>query len=594
MQTLIRNFSIIAHIDHGKSTLSDRIIEICNNIKLKKHEKRILDNLETEKKRGITIKSQSIQLQYKFQNIIYYFNLIDTPGHIDFSYEVSRALYASEGVLLLIDATQGIESQTLSHYNIAKKLNLQIIPIINKIDLLQNNINILYKQINDLLNIKKKDILICSAKTGYGIKKIIRTIITKISPPKGIQSKPLQALIIDKYYNEYIGVYLLVKVYNGIIKSDLSIKLIKDKKNYKINKIFINKPQITPKHQLSCGEVGWIVCNTKNLLNLPIGSTITTTYNSSIHKLPVFDKIIPKVYASIYPKHKYNFNYFKKTLIKLNANDPSLTLETIHTPLLGYGYKCGFLGLFHIEIIKDRLKTEYNLSINITPPKIKYLIILKNKKKIYIDNPIDYPNNNYINITKEPICICNITTPITYLSNIINICIKKRGIKKNIFIYDKNAVLQYKIPMIEIITNFINELKSISHGYANFEYFFWKFKKTHLIIIDILINKTKFYGLSIFIHKTHLKKYNKTYLNQIKKLISPQQFVITIQLVNNNTVIASTHIKALRKNVTAKCYGGDITRKKKLLLKQKKGKKKLKQMNNFSLPKNIFFKILKI
>ncbi len=594
MQTLIRNFSIIAHIDHGKSTLSDRIIEICNNIKLKKHEIRILDNLETEKTRGITIKSQSIQLQYKFQNIMYQFNLIDTPGHIDFTYEVSRALYASEGVLLLIDATQGIESQTLYHYNIAKKLNLQIITIINKIDLLQHNIDILYTQIYDLLNIKKKDILLCSAKTGYGIKKIIRTIITNIPPPKGISTKPLQALIIDKYYNDYLGVYLLVKIYNGVIKLNSSIKLIKNKKSYKINKIFIKKPQISQKFHLSCGEVGWIVCNTKKIQNLPIGSTITTVYNSSNHNLPVFEKIIPKIYASIYPKNKQNFNYFKKTLIKLNANDPSLTLEAIHTPLLGYGYKCGFLGLFHIEIIKDRLKTEYNLSINITPPNIKYLIILKNKKKIYIDNPIDYPNKSSIYVTKEPICICNITTPIIYLSKIMNICLKKRGIKKKISIYAKYVVLQYKIPMIEIITNFINELKSISHGYANFEYFFWKFKKTNLIIIDILINKTKIYGLSIFINKTHLKKYNQNYLNKIKKLIPQQQFVITIQLASNNTILASTHIKALRKNVIAKCYGGDITRKKKLLFKQKQGKKKLKKMNNLSLPKNIFFKILKI
>ncbi len=594
MQKYIRNFSIIAHIDHGKSTLSDRIIEKCTGKKIKKNQERILDSMELEKEKGITIKSQSVKLKYKYKNNLYIFNLIDTPGHVDFSYEVSRSLYICEGALLIIDATKGIQAQTIANYNIAKKLNIKIIPVINKIDLINKDIKKIKKQIKNLLNIKSKKIILCSAKKNIGINKIIYNIIKKIPYPKGNKNNPLQALIIDSYFNNYLGAFYLIKIQNGYLKKNEKIKLIKKNKKYKIENIYINKPEKKNYKILKCGEVGWISCNIKKINYIKIGDTITKNKNPSKKILTKFKNINPKIYAGLYPNENKNFIKFKKSIKKLSLNDSSLTFKQENSSIFGFGFRCGFLGKLHLEIIKERLEREYNLNIIITLPTVKYKIIDKKKNTIYIKNPINLPEKNQIKKIKEPISKCNIITPLKYLGKIIKLCINKRGIQKKILFINKNVSLTFEIPNSEIITNFSNKLKSISKGYASFEYSFKKYKESDIVLSEIMINKNKIEGFSILIHKNNILKYSKKIIEIIKNNIQKKQYEINIQALCNNKIITKCHLKALRKNVISKCYGGDISRKKKLLQKQKKGKKRMKKIGNIYISKEIFFKTFKI
>ncbi len=592
----IRNFSIIAHIDHGKSTLSDRIIEICTGIKINKKNSRILDSMEIEKERGITIKSQSVSLKYKLNNKKYKLNLIDTPGHIDFNNEVSRSLYICDGALLLIDATKGIQSQTITNYNIAKKLNIKIIPIINKIDILYNDIKNIKNQIKNILKIKKKKIIFCSSKKGIGIKNIIIKIINNIPYPKGNKNLPLQAIIIDSYFDNYLGIFLLIKIINGNIKKNDIIKIINfNKKNYRIKTIHIYIPKKKNINKLYCGEIGWISCNIKitKYFN-PIGKIITNYKNKDLIKISKFKKIKPQVYASIYPENNKNFLYFKKSIEKLSLNDYSFTFKPENSYLLGNGFRCGFLGILHIEIIKERLEKEYNLNIIITSPMILYKIVTKKNKILYIENPNKLPLKNEIKEIHESISICKIITPQIYCGKIINLCINKRGKQKKILYYNNNNVyLKYEIPTYEIITNFSNIIKSISKGYASFQYKFKKYKKSNIELLEFLINNNKIEGFSILIYKKNIKKYSINIINIIKKNLQRQQFEIKIQSKCNNKIIFSSTIKSFRKNVISKCYGGDITRKKKLLKKQKKGKKKLKKIGNIIIPSKIYFEALK-
>ncbi len=594
MQKYIRNFSIIAHIDHGKSTLSDRIIELCTGKKINKNQQRILDNMELEKEKGITIKSQSVQLKYKYKNNIYKFNLIDTPGHIDFSYEVSKSLYICEGALLIIDATQGIQAQTIANYNIAKKLNIKIIPIINKIDLINKNLKKITKQIKNLLNIKKKKIILCSAKKNIGIKKIIYNIINKIPFPKGNKKYPLQALIIDSYFDNYLGTFLLIKIHNGYLKKNEKIKFINKKKIYNVENIYVNTPKKKKRTHLKCGEVGWISCNIKKINNFNIGNTITKYKNPSKKKINRFKIINPKIYAGLYPNENKNFIKFKKSLKKLSLNDSSLIFKQENSPIFGFGFRCGFLGQLHLEIVKERLEREYNLNIIITLPTVNYKIINKKKETFYINNPINLPNKNEIKNIQEPICICNIFTPSKYLGNIIKLCIDKRGIQKKILFTQNNVNLTYELPISELITNFSSQIKSLSKGYASFEYSFKKYKKSDIVLSEIIINKKKIDGFSILIHRKNIFQYSKKIIEIIKNNILKQQYEINIQALCNNKIITKCNVKALRKNVTSKCYGGDISRKKKLLQKQKEGKKRMKKIGNIFIPQEIFLKTLKI
>ncbi len=585
----IRNFCIIAHIDHGKSTFSDRFIEICNKKKLKNNQQRILDTMDLEKEKGITIKSQCVNLKFKYKNKKYKLNLIDTPGHIDFSYEVLRSLYTCEGALLLIDVTKGIQAQTLFNYNRAKKLKLKILIIINKIDINKSNIKNIKEQIKSILKIKDK-IFICSSKTGYGIKNIIKNIIKKIPHPKGNIKNSLSILIIDSYFNNYLGTFFLIKIKNGYLRKKDNINILNNKKKkYNIKNILIYKPKKKKINKLKCGEIAWICCNIKKIKNNLIGKIINENNNKNY-----FKKSKPQIFANIFPKKNNDFKNLKTSIKKLSLNDSSITYKLINLKLLGFGFKCGFLGTFHIEIIKERLKREYNIYIIITNPTIKFKITIKNKKNIYINDINKLPNFNKIKNIKEPFVKLNIIIPKKYIGKIINLCISKRGKLINIIYFKKNILLKYKIPLLEIITNFSNEIKSITKGYANFNYKFYKYIKSNIVILKVIINNSIINELSTLIHINNIHKEGQRRLNIIKNNIKKQLFDIIIQISCNNKIILKINIKALRKNVIAKCYGGDITRKKKLIQKQKIGKKKMKKIGNIFLSSKIFSNILKI
>ncbi len=594
MTKYIRNFCIIAHINHGKSTFSDRIIEICKKKKLKKNQQRILDNMELEKEKGITIKAQCVNLKFNYKNNIFKLNLIDTPGHVDFSYEVSKSLYVCEGAILLIDIRKGIQSQTLNNYNIAKSLKIKILIVINKIDIKNINIKKIKKQIKKKLNYNNK-IFICSSKTGFGIKKIIKNIIKIIPHPKLNINKSLLGLIIDSYFNNYLGTFFLIKIKSGYIKLNNNIKISNIKKKYNVDNIIINTPNKKKINILKCGEVGWITCKIKKINKNFIGNIIYNNNNKKIDNKKIIKKIKPQIFASIFPKENNNFNNLKISLQKLQLNDPSLTYEIEKSTILGFGFKCGFLGILHIEITKERLKREYNIEILIINPTVIFIIKNKNNKKIYIKDTDEIQFIKNIKYIKEPIVICNIKSNKKYLGNIINICNTKRGKLKNIKYINKNNVsLKYKIPLLEIITNLSNELKSITQGYCNYKYKFYKYKKSNITLLKVIINNKIIYGLSKFIHKNNIKKESIRIINILKKYINKQLFNITIQISCNNKIICRTNIKALRKNVISKCYGGDITRKKKLINKQKKGKKKMEKIGNVLINPKIFSKILKL
>ncbi len=591
----IRNFSIIAHIDHGKSTLSDRIIEICNKKKLKANEQRILDNMELEKEKGITIKAQCVNLKYIYKNKKYFLNLIDTPGHIDFTYEVTKSLSICEGVVLLIDIQKGIQAQTLHNYNIAKKLNLKILIVINKIDLNKKNILNIKKDINDILKIKK-NIYTCSAKTGEGIKNIIINIIKKIPFPKCNIKKPFLAIIIDSFFNSYKGIFLLIKIKNGYIKINDKLKIINNSNIYfYVKEIITNTPHPKKITKLNCGNIAWIICNIKNININFVGLQIIKFNNNKIYNLKnIKSNIIkPQIFANIFSKYNINYSILKKSIQKLSLNDSSFTYESIKSPILGYGFKCGFLGILHIEIIKERLKREYNTKIIVTNPSVIFKINTLKKKLTYISNINKILNIYNIKTIQEPWIICTIKTNNLYIGKIINLCNENRGKYKNI-IYNNNKIsIIYKLPLLEIIYNFSNKLKSITNGYSDFNYKFYKYKYSNIKILQVNINNNIIHGLSQFVHIKNIKKTSHFILNILKNNIKKQLFDITIQILCNNKIINKIVIKALRKNVIKKCYGGDITRKKKLLQKQKLGKKKMKKIGNIYIPVKIFTKVFK-
>ncbi|WP_367670617.1 translation elongation factor 4 [Sodalis-like secondary symbiont of Drepanosiphum platanoidis] len=590
----IRNFSIIAHIDHGKSTLSDRIIQICGGLNKREMSSQVLDSMELERERGITIKAQSVTLSYLSNcNKKYKLNLIDTPGHVDFSYEVSRSLSACEGVLLIIDASQGIEAQTLSSYFFAKKMKLKVITIINKIDLPNINIKQILLDIKNLIGINEKKIIKCSAKTGLGISNVIKHIISDIPPPKGSYLLPLQAIIIDSWFDKYLGIISLIRIKNGNLSLGDTIQCIETKKKYCVDQIGIFTPKRKNCKILYCGEVGWISCGIKKISKNIVGYTLTLANNPSKEKLKKFKKIKPKVYASLFSMRSEDFKYFKDALKKLSLNDSSLFYEPEVSSVLGFGFRCGFLGLLHMEIVKERLEREYKLNIIATIPTVIYKIITSNNI-IYIDSPSKLSNIKNIKEIHEPIAKCYIISPKKYLGKIIILCNKKRGIQKNMIFYSNRVELIYYIPMSEIILDFFDKLKSISHGYASLDYKFKKFKISDIVKLDIIINKIYIDTLSSLIHKNNIIYKAKKSVNNLKLLIPRQQFDISIQASIGNNIISRSTIKQLRKNVLAKCYGGDISRKKKLLKKQKLGKRKMKKIGNIDLPKEVFLSMLNI
>ncbi|HFL8824324.1 MAG TPA: translation elongation factor 4 [Candidatus Azoamicus sp. OHIO1] len=587
----IRNFSIIAHIDHGKSTLADRFIEICNKLEKEKLNL-ILDSMELEKEKGITIKSQCITLNYEFEGNIYTLNLIDTPGHMDFTYEVSRAISACEGAILLIDASQGIEAQTIANYNKAIAKNLKIITVLNKIDLIQADPNLIENEIRTILNIDTNEIPRISAKNGTGVKDLIETIIKTIPHPSGNLNNKLQALIIDSWFNNYLGIIALIKIENGILNKNDKIIIMSTNKIHKVIELGIFNLKKEYKDKLNTGEVGFIVTGSKDTENFPIGDTITLQANPSTLPLTSFQKIKPNIFAGIFTIEPDNFEFLKVALAKLRLNDSSLEYTIQNSNVFGFGFRCGFLGPLHMEIITERLEREYNLKTITTPPSVMFKITLKNGTIKYIDNPNQLPELNLISNILEPIADVNIVTPEKYLGSVIKLCISNRGVQNNIMYTSNQISVKYKIPINEIIFSFCNKLKTISQGFASMEYSFCEFKKADLIKLSILVNKKKIDALEFIIHRNDSYKKGKDIIEILKEIIPKHMFDVTIQAAIENKIIARAVIKALRKNVTAKCYGGDITRKKKLLKKQSLGKKRMKNTGNVEIPQKAFLAIL--
>ncbi|ARC54846.1 hypothetical protein AOQ88_01105 [Candidatus Riesia sp. GBBU] len=585
----VRNFSIIAHVDHGKSTLSDQIMQICGGISKNKVNTRILDFMDLEKERGITIKARSVSLKYfeKSNNINYFINFIDTPGHIDFSFEVFNSLKVSDGVLLLIDASQGIQSQTIEHFNIAKKMNLKVIPVINKIDIPGININCIRREIEDLTKTDANDILICSAKLGIGIENIIKSIIKNIPYPRGKVSSLFQAKVIDSWFDKYSGIFFLVKIENGIVKKGISIKSLTSDQMYKVKEVGIFSPKKVIHETLFCGEIGWISCFEKKSISIKHVDTLVDVCFSGQNVRNNSKNTNYNVYSSLFPVNQDDFNNLESSLDKLNLNDSGFSYihESSHT--FGRGFRCGFFGTLHMEIVQERLKREHGANIVMTSPSITYKVELKTGKEIYINNPNDLTKVNNIKSIYEPVAITEIITTEEYFGEISSLCQSCRGRKISISFCKDKFTLIYEIPFFEIVSGFFSKIKSISSGYASFRYNSIFFKKEDIVCVYILINKKRIDVLSSVLHKKNSLLYARQTVKKLKEFIDRRQFDIVIQASIENRVVAKSIVKRLRKNVVSKCYGGDVNRKKKLLLKQKIGKKMMKKIGNIEFSQEL-------
>lgn len=592
----IRNFSIIAHIDHGKSTLSDRIIQVCGGLHTREMTSQVLDSMDLERERGITIKSQTVMLNYSstINDQSYQLNLIDTPGHVDFSYEVSRSLAACEGAILVIDATQGIEAQTIANYRIAMEMCLEIIVVLNKIDILTADFDRVSQDIQEIIKVDTNNVVRCSAKTGFGISELLERIIYDIPCPKGDPNAPLQALIIDSWFNNYLGVVSLVCIKNGILHKGATLKSMSTGRVYTVDQIGIFTPKQVKRAILSCGEVGWVVYIVKNIIGASVGDTLTLLSRPASLAWPVFKKVQHCVYAGLFPMNPKTQKDFSNALYKLSLNDASLCYEPENSEFLGLGFRCGFLGLLHMEIVQERLRREYLLDLIITAPMVIYEVLAINNKIISIDSPLKLLSLMQIKEIREPIVLCNILFPIRYLGKIMSLCIEKRGIQVAIKYHGEQIELIYQLPMSEIILDFFNRMKSISHGYASFKYEFHHFQPANIVCLEILINKKRVDALAMLVHQDKAVCCGHMLVDKLQSLIPRQQFDIAIQAVIGNRVISRRTVKQVRKNVLAKCYGGDVTRKKKLLCNQKRGKKRMKKIGNIILPNAIFLSILNV
>lgn len=594
MKKYIRNFSIIAHIDHGKSTLSDRIIEFTNTVSKREMKNQILDSMDIERERGITIKLNAVQLQYKNDDGEYFFHLIDTPGHVDFTYEVSRSLAACEGALLVVDATQGVEAQTLSNVYLALENNLEIIPVINKIDLPSSDVDKVKSQIEDLIGLDCSDAPLVSAKTGLNIDKIMEAIVKKIPYPKDANDEePLQALIFDSYYDAYKGAICLIRIKKGVIKIGDKIQFMSNKQTHIVTSVGVNTPKIVNKEQLVSGEVGWVAASIKDIKTINVGDTITNFNNPTQMSLPGYKKILPMVYCGLYPIDNSQYELFKEALEKINLSDSSLVYEYETSEALGFGIRCGFLGLLHMDVIKERLEREFNIALIATTPSVIYKVLLNDNKIIEIDSANKLPDKTHYKEIKEPFVKASVVVPEPYLGNVMELCQNYRGEYKdleNVDLTRKKVI--YEMPLAEIMYNFFDKLKSCSKGYATLDYEIIGYKKQDLVKVDILLNGNKVDALSTIMHRSFAPDRSRKICLKLKDHIPKHQFEIPIQAVIGGKIIARETVKAMRKNVLAKCYGGDITRKKKLLEQQKEGKKRLKAIGNVSVPHDTFVKIL--
>ena len=591
----IRNFSIIAHIDHGKSTLSDRLIQTCGGLSDREMAEQVLDSMDLERERGITIKAQSVTLNYKAKDgETYQLNFIDTPGHVDFSYEVSRSLAACEGALLVVDAGQGVEAQTLANCYTAIEMDLEVVPILNKIDLPAADPERVAEEIEDIVGIDAMEAVRCSAKTGVGIEDVLEEIVHKIPAPEGDPEAPLQALIIDSWFDNYLGVVSLVRVKNGVIKKGDKIKVMSTGQSYNVDRLGIFTPKQEDTTELKTGEVGWVVCAIKDILGAPVGDTLTHHHNSATEVLPGFKKVKPQVYAGLFPITSDDYEAFRDALGKLSLNDASLFYEPENSTALGFGFRCGFLGLLHMEIIQERLEREYDLDLITTAPTVVYEVLQTNGETVYVDSPSKLPPISNISEIREPIAECNMLVPQEFLGNVITLCVEKRGVQTNMVYHGNQIALTYEIPMGEVVLDFFDRLKSTSRGYASLDYGFKRFQTADMVRVDIMINGDRVDALALIVHKDNAPYRGRELVEKMKDLIPRQQFDIAIQAAIGNHIIARSTVKQLRKNVLAKCYGGDVSRKKKLLQKQKEGKKRMKSLGNVEVPQEAFLAILHV
>ena len=594
-RSLVRNFSVIAHIDHGKSTLSDRFIQLCGGLSAREMTSQVLDNMDIERERGITIKAQAVTLKYKAKDgKTYELNFIDTPGHVDFSYEVSRSLFACEGALLVVDASQGVEAQTLANCYQAVNLDLEVIPVLNKIDLPSADPQRAIDEIEDLIGIEAQDACKCSAKTGVGVQDVLERIVTAIPAPSGDPDGPLQALIIDSYFDDYLGVVALVRVKNGTLRRGDKIKVMSQGVAWEVDGLGISTPKRVKVEILHCGEVGWVVCDIKSVHAAPVGDTITHVKNAATEPLPGFKKVKPQVYAGMFPVDTEDYNAFRDALEKLSLNDASLFFEPENSKALGFGFRCGFLGMLHMEIIQERLEREYNLNLITTAPTVVYEILQTDGEILHIDSPAALPPISNIAEIREPIAECRMLMPSEYVGAIMKICQEKRGIQTGLVYHGEQVALTYEIPMSEVVLDFFDRIKSASRGYASLDYGFKRFSCDDLVRMDILIAGERVDALAVILHRSVAQSRGRAIVEKMKEVIPRQMFDIPIQAAIGSQIIARRSVKALRKDVLAKCYGGDITRKRKLLEKQKAGKKRMKQLGRVEVPQDAFLAILKV
>ncbi len=591
----IRNFSIIAHIDHGKSTLSDRFIQFCGGLSDREMSAQVLDSMDIERERGITIKAQSVTLNYKARDgQTYKLNFIDTPGHVDFAYEVSRSLAACEGALLVVDASQGVEAQTVAVCYMAIEQGLEIIPVLNKIDLPQVEPERVIQEIEEIVGLPAKDALRVSAKTGLGIEDLLELLVAKIPSPKGDRDAALQALIIDSWFDNYLGVVSLVRVMQGVLHVKEKILVMSTGKSHQVDNIGVFTPKRLETGILEAGDVGYVVAGIKDLNGAPVGDTLTHAHNAAEEVLAGFKKVKPQVYAGLFPADSDDYSAFRDALEKLSLNDASLFYEPESSSALGFGFRCGFLGLLHMEIVQERLEREYDLDLITTAPTVIYEVLLSNGKTIHIDNPAKLPEPNFVEEIREPIVTANILVPQEFVGSVIKLCIEKRGIQTKMHYHGSHVAISYDLPMHEVILDFFDRLKSVSRGYASLDYAFTRFQAADLVKLEILINGGKVDALVSIIHKEQSFHRGQALTRQLKDIVPRQMFDVAIQAAIGNQIIARTSVKALRKNVTAKCYGGDVSRKRKLLEKQKKGKKRMKKVGKIELPQAAFLAVLSI
>ncbi|MFM0242345.1 translation elongation factor 4 [Paraburkholderia phytofirmans] len=591
----IRNFSIIAHIDHGKSTLADRIIQICGGLSDREMESQVLDSMDLERERGITIKAQTAALTYKARNgEVYNLNMIDTPGHVDFSYEVSRSLSACEGALLVVDASQGVEAQTVANCYTAIELGVDVIPVLNKIDLPAANPENAIAEIEDVIGIDATDATHCSAKTGLGVEDVLEALVAKVPPPKGDPEAPLQALIIDSWFDNYVGVVMLVRIVNGTLRPKDKIRMMATGAQYPVEHVGVFTPKSKNLDSLSAGQVGFIIAGIKELAAAKVGDTVTLVNRPAPEPLPGFKEVKPQVFAGLYPVEANQYDALRDSLEKLKLNDASLMYEPEVSQALGFGFRCGFLGLLHMEIVQERLEREFDMDLITTAPTVVYEVLQRDGTTIMVENPAKMPEPSKIEEVREPIVTVNLYMPQDYVGSVITLCTQKRGTQINMQYHGRQVQLTYEIPMGEVVLDFFDRLKSISRGYASMDYEFKEYRAADVVKVDMLINGDKVDALSVIVHRSQSQYRGREVAAKMRELIPRQMYDVAIQATIGANIIARENIKALRKNVLAKCYGGDISRKKKLLEKQKAGKKRMKQVGSVEIPQEAFLAILRV